>query len=228
MEISWTENNTPFSEKFQDIYYSPDGGVDETKHVFINGNNIHNRWPSEKFVIGETGFGTGLNFVCALDLWLKKNKSGHLQYISIEKYPLKRSSLELVYKNFPELSKSSALLLNYYPEEPHQNEIYNLDIKEANVSLSLICKEALDCFDHFENNVDAWFLDGFAPSKNKAMWSEEVLSQIGLHSASKATLATFTCAGFVRRGLGSAGFEVQKAKGFGNKKHMIKAFIDAK
>ena len=74
----------------------------------------------------------------------------------------------------------------------------------------------------FKNNqINAWYLDGFDPRKNKSMWSNSVFQYIKFLSTKDATFGTFTSAGFVRRGLKKFGFEVEKVKGYGRKRHKL-------
>ena len=59
--------------------------------------------------------------------------------------------------------------------------------------------------------------------QNPDMWSDRNLARIGDLSAPDATLATFTVAGHVRRGLQAAGFAVERVPGFGRKRHRLEA-----
>lgn len=62
--IQW-KNQQPYSLDFNDVYYSSDDGLAETDYVFIQHNQLNQRFTQldkNRFTIIETGFGTGLNF----------------------------------------------------------------------------------------------------------------------------------------------------------------------
>ena len=69
--------------------------------------------------------------------------------------------------------------------------------------------------------ADCWFLDGFTPARNPLMWRRELYTLMAERSSAATTLASFTAAGDVRRGLEAAGFEVSRHPGFGGKRHRI-------
>jgi tRNA 5-methylaminomethyl-2-thiouridine biosynthesis bifunctional protein len=210
------------SAKFDDVYFSADGGMDETHHVFVNGNDLPAAWAgTNEFVIAETGFGTGLNFLCAWKLFDETaNDAQRLHFISVEKYPL--SSDEIM----DALSMWDDDLGNYIRQMIAQYPIrvpgaHDIDIA-SNVRLTLWFGDVNDFMVEWTGTVDAWFLDGFTPAKNPDMWSDTLFSNMARLSHSKTTYATFTAAGFVRRGLQQAGFSVEKIKGFGRKRDMVR------
>ena len=210
---------TPVSATFGDVYFSRAGGVAETEHVFIQGNNLPERWQGRQcFTVAELGFGTGLNFLVAWKRFVETADTGaQLHYISIEKFPFTRESLHEVLALIPELSAQAAALLGAYPLRlPGIHRIHL-----PRVTLTLCFGDVAELLPPLTTKVDAWFLDGFSPAKNPDMWNEELLMQIGALSAPGATLATFTAAGFVRRGLAAAGFTIEKLDGFGHKRDMV-------
>lgn len=116
--IDWKENGTPVSREFDDIYFSPENGLEETRHVFLKGNRLEERLsstsPHHAFCILELGFGTGLNFFATWQLWRNRNsKSGFqvLRFTSFEKYPLEPDDIRKAISSFPELSELSELFL---------------------------------------------------------------------------------------------------------------------
>jgi tRNA 5-methylaminomethyl-2-thiouridine biosynthesis bifunctional protein len=221
-EFSWTEEGTLYSENYQDIYFSDGHGLGETEHVFINGNNILGRLQHNSLVIGELGFGTGLNFLVTWREWLKNcTNKGRLIFISCEKHPLSRSVLETCHNNFPELSELSSQLRDKWPRT--DTGFHTLEFEQGKVTLLLMLGDVVDVFKQLEAKIDAWYLDGFSPSSNPEMWTEDVFKQIAAHSHSGTTLTTYSAAGFVRRGLKAVGFDVSRVKGFGKKLHMTSA-----
>lgn len=256
-ELTWHEG-VPRSQQFDDIYFSPEDGPAETNYVFIQQNHLQQRWEAlgthTGFVLGETGFGSGLNFLCAANLWLDvAPPSARLHYISTEQYPLHHSDLDRVLasrinfdcqanKNNEANGKMDRLpglareFSEFYP--PPLPGFHRIELAGGRIHLSLLYGDAaqqldeLRASDHplFQNlpvhngshRVDAWFLDGFAPSKNPEMWSPQLFSLLADLSKPGSTFSTFTAAGEVRRALIKAGFDVEKISGHGNKREMLR------
>ncbi len=216
-------NDVPRSTQFDDVYFSVQDGLAETRHVFLDGNGLPELWSRrEDFTICETGFGTGLNFLAVLKLWNdtpEDQRPKKLNFISFEKFPLSRDYIAEHLSCWPDLEDELDALLADYPSDLKLKE-HKLAI--GSVSLVLLFGDVNDQITALDlpKGVDCWFLDGFKPSSNPDMWSETVFENMARLSAKKARFATFTAAGFVRRGLESVGFEVQKAPGFGRKREM--------
>jgi len=222
-DIKWL-NNTPYSIEFNDVYFSTDDGLDETNYVFIQQNKLETRFKSlknDQFCIVETGFGAGLNFLVASHFWLMHAPS-HAQLIfnSVEKYPLKSADLERTHALWPQFSAISSELLQQY--ETLKTGENHFSIAGDRIQLRLQVNDITLALPQLTLKADAWLLDGFAPAKNADMWSPEVLAQIARLSQLDTTFATFTSAGFVRRGLQSIGFKVEKLSGFGKKREMMR------
>jgi tRNA 5-methylaminomethyl-2-thiouridine biosynthesis bifunctional protein len=231
-ELSWNEQGNPVSTHFDDIYCSRNDGLDETRYVFLQHNGLPDRWATHDrplFVIGETGFGTGLNFLTvwqAFRQWRTEQRPGvqRLHFISFEKYPISHADLTLALAMWPELAELTTALLQCYPDAIPG--CHRLLLDEGQVVLDLWLgdiKETLDQLWHPHTGglIDAWFLDGFAPSKNPEMWTDHLFTGLARLARPTATLSTFTCAGFVRRGLNAAGFSMKKVKGHGWKRQML-------
>ncbi len=232
-EVSWRESNTPFSERFQDVYYPPEDPCGSSKHVFLDGNQIVDRWnssPNNNFVIGELGFGTGLNFLLSLYEWTKNRKEhrGRLDqelfYISCEQFPLSKADLKKALSAFPHLKDLTKTLLKQYP--PPLKGHHRLYFPDQNATLDLIFDEALQAFSDHSFIADAWHLDGFAPNSNKKLWSEELFQEIVRHSKRGTTFATFSSAGWVRRNLEGVGFTVSKFSGHGKKRESLRGVLE--
>ncbi|WP_229721968.1 bifunctional tRNA (5-methylaminomethyl-2-thiouridine)(34)-methyltransferase MnmD/FAD-dependent 5-carboxymethylaminomethyl-2-thiouridine(34) oxidoreductase MnmC [Marinobacterium nitratireducens] len=222
-QLRW-EADTPVSGRFDDIYFNKDGGHAETAHVFLDGNRLRERFAAVEtgdFTIAETGFGTGLNFLCARALWLRlAPPPARLHFVSVEKFPLRREDLSRALAHWPEFADGSTQLLAQYP--PGAPGFHRLELDDGRVRLTLMLGDAIDSYSQLEARVDAWFLDGFAPAKNPDMWQPGLFAQMARLSHAGTTLATFTAAGFVRRGLQEVGFAMEKAPGFGRKREMLR------
>ncbi|MGB4058531.1 MAG: tRNA (5-methylaminomethyl-2-thiouridine)(34)-methyltransferase MnmD [Alphaproteobacteria bacterium] len=211
----------PRSKQFDDVYFSAENGFAETQHVFLKGNGLPEGWQGrERFVIAETGFGTGLNFLCAWQLFNETAVSGQkLEFISIEKYPLSVLKIEEALVRWRELfPEALKFFLEKYPR--HCSGTHRIEMSD-NVLLTLVFDDVNAAIPLMTGGVDCWFLDGFRPASNPEMWSETVFQNMARLSNPGATFATFTAAGFVKRGLQAAGFEVNKVRGYGRKRDML-------
>ncbi|WP_193016197.1 bifunctional tRNA (5-methylaminomethyl-2-thiouridine)(34)-methyltransferase MnmD/FAD-dependent 5-carboxymethylaminomethyl-2-thiouridine(34) oxidoreductase MnmC [Proteus sp. FME41] len=230
--LSWNELGTPISEQFGDIYFSNQDGLEETRHVFLHGNHFPLRFGTHvrsECVIAETGFGTGLNFLTlwqAFEQFRHTSPNAHLKrlhYVSFEKFPLTRNDLQSAHSHWPELEKYSKTLCSQWPL-PIAG-CHRIILADGAITLDLWFGDINTLLPQtrqvLHNKVDAWFLDGFAPSKNPQMWSETLFQSMADSMRENGTFATFTVAGAVKRGLQSAGFEVKKVKGFGQKREML-------
>lgn len=222
--VIWNQD-TPVSIEFDDMYFNVQAGLAETEHVFLRGNQLPERFShfsARCFTIAETGFGTGLNFLAARALWLEQAPDdAHLHFISVEKYPLQPEDLKQALTHWPALATGADQLLAQYPGTVPG--FHQLTFDNGRVTLTLMLGDAIEAYSSLYGHVDAWFLDGFSPAKNPEMWQPELFQQMARLSRPGTTLATFTAAGFVRRGLQAAGFEVEKTPGFGCKREMVQA-----
>lgn len=224
-KVDW-EANAPRSVFFGDIYFSGDGAA-EAKHVFIDGNDLAARFQTAShFAIGELGFGTGLNILAAWDLWRRTAKSAgaRLEFLSFEKFPLSRADLVRAHAAWPQFSELSERLI---AASPQAIEGAHRLVLAPDVALTLALGDAREQLSRMEAEIDAWFLDGFAPAKNPDLWTREIFSELARLSKPEATAATFTVAGDVRRALQGAGFAIEKRAGFGRKREMLAARLDA-
>nr|WP_287855879.1 bifunctional tRNA (5-methylaminomethyl-2-thiouridine)(34)-methyltransferase MnmD/FAD-dependent 5-carboxymethylaminomethyl-2-thiouridine(34) oxidoreductase MnmC [Klebsiella sp.] len=230
--LEFNAEGTPVSRDFDDVYFSNDNGLEETRYVFLSGNQLNERFPIHShplFIVAESGFGTGLNFLTlwqAFDVFHRDNPEATLQrlhFISFEKFPLKADDLSLAHQHWPELTPWAEQLQAQWPQP--LAGCHRLLLDDGRVTLDLwfgdINELTNELDDSLNQQVDAWFLDGFAPAKNPDMWTPELFSAMARLARPGGTLATFTSAGFVRRGLQEAGFSMQKRKGFGRKREML-------
>lgn len=228
--LEW-RNGLPYSPEFDDVYFSvspehPQHGLAETRYVFLQHNHLAERWQqlpadtASHFVIVETGFGSGLNFLAALKLWRDTAPAhAHLHFVSVEIAPFTLQDLRTAHAHFPELAEASAALCaQYHLLQPGINQ---LELPSFSASLTLFIGDSAHYLPQLTLKADAWFLDGFAPSKNPQMWQPYLFASMATCAHTGTTFATFTSAGVVKRGLQAAGFIVQKTKGFGNKREML-------
>ncbi|QQN38964.1 FAD-dependent 5-carboxymethylaminomethyl-2-thiouridine(34) oxidoreductase MnmC [Acinetobacter sp. CS-2] len=225
--------DVPVSKQFGDVYFSKDNGLLETRHVFLNGNDLSTRLAKlndfEYFCVGETGFGTGLNILALWQLWqqVRPDNQSHLHAISVEKFPLTKADLIRALNAWPELKPLADQLIAQYPM-PIAG-CHRLSFPDERFSLDLWLGDAHDVFPVMEKTatVNAWFLDGFAPSCNPDMWEENVLNNIVRLSGFDSTFASFSVAGVLKRGLKNHGISITRPRGFGHKREMLKAIWNA-
>ena len=219
------------SKDYEDRYFQVNG-FEESKEVYIDGNNLEERWESFSgscFTIGELGFGLGLNFLTMMHCWLKKERSFNLDYIGIDKKILEKSNLIMLEEAFPNL-KNEIKVLKECDIVGH-NGFECISIPDLKIRLILITEDIQKAInDICVSNIDAWFLDGFDPKKNPEMWEEDILKTVFDLSSSDSSFSSFTSVGRIRRALLENGFEVSKVSGFGTKRHRIigKKFIENK
>ncbi|WP_238873675.1 bifunctional tRNA (5-methylaminomethyl-2-thiouridine)(34)-methyltransferase MnmD/FAD-dependent 5-carboxymethylaminomethyl-2-thiouridine(34) oxidoreductase MnmC [Halopseudomonas maritima] len=218
------DGDQPFSTRFADVYFSRDSGLDETRHVFLQHNQLAERWRAlsagEHFCIAETGFGTGLNFLAAWQRWdACAPPDTYLHFVSTEKYPLSRTDLQRALTIWPELRTYADELLAQYRDLTAGWQHFSLGA--GRITLTLLIGDLFDTLPQLDAPVDAWFLDGFAPARNPQMWQPALYQRMAELSRPGATVATFTSVGDVRRGLQAAGFAMRKVKGYGRKREML-------
>lgn len=236
--IHFNQKGTPYADDFADLYFSDAQGLAESQYVFLRKNSLPQRWvdwPQQEFVMGETGFGTGLNFLATLAEFAvfckQENNPGiHLHFISTEKFPLKKADLQTALSYFPELASYSEALILQYPVAIAG--CHRLNFLRNRVTLDLWLGDVHHILPKImcqqSGLIDAWYLDGFTPSKNPDMWSEKLFEQMARLAKVNCTFATFTAAGKVKRGLRAAGFTVEKHPGHGRKRDMLAGRLDVK
>ncbi len=212
-ELEWREGGIPVSTRFDDPYFSLDNGLAETAYVFLDGNGLPGRF-RDGFHIAELGFGTGLNLLAAVKIWRESGQLGTLRFTTFEAFPMSAEQMIRAQSAFPELADIAAEFAPLWPAT--RLSIPGLEFR-------MIKGDARETLPHWEGSADAWFLDGFSPAKNPQLWEASLMAQVGAHTNDTGTAATYTAAGFVRRGLENAGFEVERRPGYGRKRHMTVA-----
>ncbi|WP_440973110.1 bifunctional tRNA (5-methylaminomethyl-2-thiouridine)(34)-methyltransferase MnmD/FAD-dependent 5-carboxymethylaminomethyl-2-thiouridine(34) oxidoreductase MnmC [Pseudomonas koreensis] len=228
-QLDWDDQGRPRSRVFDDVYFSDQSGLDETRYVFLEQNRLAERFAAlpahGRLVIGETGFGTGLNFLCAWQLFEQHAVAGaRLHFVSVEKYPLSPADLQRALALWPELKPLADQLLTHYVAI-HQG-FQRIILGNGRVTLTLLIGDALEQLPQLDAQIDAWFLDGFAPAKNPDMWTAELFVELARLAAPGSTISTFTSTGWVRRLLNAAGFKMKRTPGIGHKWEILRgAFL---
>lgn len=212
----------PYSEAFGDFYYSRADGRAECRHVFLGGNGLPERFEkSARFIIGELGFGTGLNFIETWAVWADAAPQGAvLEFHSFELHPLERAAMVRALSAWPELCSRAEILAAAWPDRPSGEIVCHFDHQPGTVELTVHCGPAQQKLPACGITADAWYLDGFAPSRNPEMWSAELLRAVAASTTAGGTCATYSAAGWVRRNLAAAGFSVEKRSGHAGKRDM--------
>lgn len=208
-DVEWRDSGVPVSVQFDDPYYSLEDGVAETQHVFLTGNDLPARFV-DGFHVAELGFGTGLNFLVTLAAWRAAGVDGVLRFTSFEAFPMDPTEMGRALSVFDGLP---AVFGDTFPAQ----------LRGPDFELNVVVGDARTTLPPWGGHADAWFLDGFSPAKNPELWGDDLLAHVGAHTAPNGTAATYTAAGFVRRGLEVAGFSVERVAGFGRKRHMTRA-----
>ena len=229
-KIYFNQENTPVSDKFDDVYFSNQDGLAETHYVFLEGNQLWERWvhyQEAHFVIAETGFGTGLNFFAVTTLFREFRQKypdsplKRLYFISFEKYPLSLDALQQAHLAYPQFSHLAQHLQQHWLNPIQGCYRFHFDEITLDLWFGDVAENLPQLGDYMNGKIDAWFLDGFAPSKNPDMWNEQLYQQMFRFTKPQGTFATFTAASAVRKGLENAGFNIKKRKGFGKKRECL-------
>ena len=211
-ELEW-RGAVPIARQFEDPYFSLNGGLEETRHVFLAGNALAERFAPD-FHIAELGFGTGLNALAAWQLWRDTGQTEILRFTSFEQYPMAPDDMARALAVYPELQAYAGALIEGLAKGR---------VEASDFRLEVILGDARETLRQWEGQADAWFLDGFSPAKNPELWEPELLKEVAHHTAPNGTAATYSAAGHVRASLTEAGFTVERRPGFGRKRHMTVA-----
>lgn len=221
--LGFADDGTPYSAAYDDIYHSVDSGPGQAHHVFLNGNDLPQRWQGlARYTILETGFGLGLNFLVTWAAWRSNpQRPSRLDYLSVEKHPFSAADLATLHTRWPEFAALSAALRAQWPLPTAG--FHRLYLDQGQVCLTLLFGDAHNLLPQLNAQVDAVYLDGFAPAKNPELWCAAVFQPLARLCRTGTTLATYTVAATVRDGLTHAGFVTEKRRGYGRKREMLVA-----
>lgn len=222
-QLDW-RGDQPLSRRFGDIYHAADG-AEEVERVFVAPQALTERFACARtFTVGEIGFGTGLNCaVIAQRFTDHAPADARLHIVSVEKHPLQHDDfLRLAARRRRQLPIYAELARHYPPLLPGWHRRH---LARGRILLSLYFGDAGDGFGDLVGRqrqpVDAWLLDGFAPDRNPALWDPLLWRVLAGLSDKATTLATFTAAGAVRRGLAAAGFAMRRVDQRPHKRHSL-------
>lgn len=216
-------DGVPYSAAYGDVYHSADGAAGQARHVFLGGCNLPEAWAGRgTFVVLETGFGTGLNFLATWAAWrADPARCARLHFISAEKHPFAADDLARLHALWPEFAPLAAELHAAWPMLTPG--FHRLSLDAGRVQLTLLLGDAADTVPQLDARVDAFYLDGFAPGLNPGLWQRELIATLGRLAAPGARAATYTVAAPVRDALAQAGFACEKRPGYGRKRHCLAA-----
>lgn len=220
--IDFGDVEAPRSVEFDDVYHARGGALAQARHVFLAGNGLPRRWAgARRFVVVETGFGLGNNFLAAWDAWrADPQRPQRLEFVSLELHPPRREDLERAHAASP-LPELAAQLAAAWP--PLVPGLHPVDFEAGRVRLLLGLGDVHALLPQLQLRADAFFLDGFAPARNPAMWDRRMCKALARLAAPGATAATWSVAREVREGLAAAGFAVERSAGFDRKREMTSA-----
>ncbi|MCA2011914.1 tRNA (5-methylaminomethyl-2-thiouridine)(34)-methyltransferase MnmD [Cereibacter sphaeroides] len=207
-QLTWTDDGTPVATAFDDPYFT--GGLEETRHVFLAGNDLPARLAPD-FRVAELGFGTGLNLLALSQIWQGPEV---VHFTSFEAFPMAPEDMARALSPFA-LPQAEALVAQWAEAEGPVRRV-----TLPGIEVEVIVGDARETLPAWTHVAQAWFLDGFAPARNPELWNDALMGAVGAHTAPGGTVATYTAAGHVRRALEQAGFDVTRQPGYGRKKHM--------
>ena len=222
-QVGWLEGSVPCSTRFDDPYYSRQDGLAETRHVFLAGNRLAERFAAcDRFTIAELGFGTGLNFLATAQMWHETAPpAAKLDFFSFEQFPMTAGDMAAALTVWPELTMLARPLLEAWSDSSNLTKVFEL--KNENIALTVLFGDANTRLPQAGFSADAWFLDGFSPAKNPELWNTTLMEEVFRRTRPGGTLATYSAAGWVRRNLETAGFRTERQPGYAGKRQMTVA-----
>lgn len=223
--LTWRDDGLPLSSLYGDVYFSSDDGLAETQAVYLAGCGLPDAWANRRrFTVAELGFGSGLNVAALLMLWREhRPRQGRLRIFSVEAHPMSAADARRALERWPQIAPAMQALLAVWPAPTPG--FHRLDLPGFDAVFDLAILPADEALAQWDGRADAWFLDGFSPALNPAMWTPDLMQAVADHSAPGARAATFTVAGAVRRGLSDAGFAVERRPGYGRKRQRLEAVL---
>uniref|UniRef100_UPI0035AE4F22 tRNA (5-methylaminomethyl-2-thiouridine)(34)-methyltransferase MnmD n=1 Tax=Paenirhodobacter enshiensis TaxID=1105367 RepID=UPI0035AE4F22 len=215
--LTWRDDTTPVSTRFDDPYFSLAGGLDEARHVFLAGNDLPERL-HPGFAVAELGFGTGLNLIALSLLAGQLALPGPVSFTSFEAYPMSADEARRALSAFPEALAAAEPLLQALSEGTTQFTL-------GRVEAEIVQGDARETLPRWSGAADAWFLDGFSPAKNPELWEPGLMAELARHTRPGGSFATYSAAGAIRRALDAAGFDVTRTPGFAGKRHMSRGSL---
>lgn len=224
--LQYEGTGTPFSELYGDVYHARQGAIEQARHIFLQGNGLPERWRGRaSFTVCETGFGLARNFLTLWQAWRDDpHRCARLNVLAFEAHPFAAADMAAASRELPDgLRELADQLVNAWPVL--LPGVHRLEFEAGRISLTLFFGRIEQTAREAQAGADAFFLDGFAPDKNPAMWSPALFGQLVRLARPEATAATWCVNGSVRRALRDAGFIVNRAPGFRGKREMTRAVL---
>ena len=224
--VEWQADGTPFSPRFDDIYRSETGGLEQARHVFMQGCELPAAWRGlQQWRVLETGFGLGLNFLATWHAWLADKQRPHmLHFASIEAWPATADDLLRSATPYPELMPlAEQLAIQWHGLLPG---FHRMAFESGHVLLTVCVGDVKPMLRELRFDADAVFLDGFTPERNPDMWDIHTLKSVAQLCKRGTRLATWTSAGEVKQALRQCGFIIKRADGLPPKRHRLVGVFD--
>ncbi len=219
--VDWRADGVPRSERFDDIYHTETGAVAQSRHVFLGGCGLPEAWRHRpQWVILETGFGLGLNFLTAWHAWrADQHRPRLLHFVSIEAHPVAADDLIRAAAAYPDLvGLAEALAAQWHGLLPG---LHRLAFDDGKVTLTLCVGDVQPMLRAQRFEADSIYLDGFSPRCNPDMWSTHTFKQVARFAREGTGIATWTIARAVRDALAQSGFKVGKRIGLPPKRDCL-------
>ncbi len=208
--LSWRDG-APYATPFADIYHGADG-MAEVERVFLAPARFDELLAGrpERLLVGELGFGTGLNFAVVAEACGKARVPLH--FVSVDAAPLAAADFERVARQRAASLPVYAELIDAYP--PLLSGWHQRSLADGRITLSLYWGDVAEALEQLaaeqRSPFDLWLLDGFAPDRNPAMWTQALFARLAAVSRRGTRVSTFTAAGRVRRALTEVGFAMRR------------------
>ena len=219
--LSFDSDGRPFNDLYRDVYKSRAGALAEARQVFVVGAGVAERWRArERFTIVELGFGLGVNFLATLAAWRSDpGRCRRLHFVSVEGHPLTGEDIARAHDALGIAGADARRLRACWPVGTPG--LHRIEFDAGRVTLTVAIGDVGAILPRLAVAADAFYLDGFAPDRNPAMWSELSMKQLARLANPGATVATYSCAAGVRDALAIAGFTTELLPGFATKRRRL-------
>jgi tRNA 5-methylaminomethyl-2-thiouridine biosynthesis bifunctional protein len=211
--VAWRADGVPQSERFGDNYHTDTGALAQSRHVFLGGCGLPGVWSGRpQWLILETGFGLGLNFLTTWQAWrADASRPRMLHFVSIEAHPVGPEDLLRAARAYPELMPlAEELAAQWHGLLPG---FHRLAFDAGRVLLTLCIGEVQPMLRAQRFEADSIFLDGFSPEQNPAMWSPDTLKAVSRFARQGTGLAMRIDAQAVDDALSQNGFQLERRQG---------------
>ena len=233
---AWRGPGLAWSERHGDSYHNQTDPLLQGQEIFVRGaqlpqlaaGEVPSHHPAGP-LIGETGFGAGLNFLLSLRCFLQAAPaSGRLHYLAFDRAIWPPEQMLELHQGLG-LGDEAAMLQRAIL--PSCGGTHRLELAGGRVQLTLVLGEIAETLPLWARDAQArgyrcdgwWYLDGFAPARNPEMWGESVLRCVTQMTAPGGRACSWTSASAVRATLAQQGWDVQRRDGVAGKRHSLAA-----